>query len=670
MIKYVILLFNTVALLIYQFFFADGISITQKAPASAKPGTEFTVELTIKKGDADGFAKLQQELPDGFEATEGTTSGSSFSFTDNKVKFIWMAMPNEKEFKVSYKVKVDASIITGDKFIAGKFAYVVNNVKQQVEISPVTINISANPTVNAVATNNPTPKVVAPPAAEDNRIAVSGTYLDDKDMPIVGLKVYLRNDKGKVIETATTDSLGCFTFSKLSGDKNSLVAIDESDTHLIGKKSKANYKNTKGDVVLTKDLTGNAPAVAANTPPAATKDSTPATTSVAPPVVTPPTTTKNPPATTTTETPVAYAPPSVTNSQPTTTEATAPPVVNNNPPQTTTAVEPPATNTTQPEVAKSTNTESNGLTCSRNVTPGATDNTYNVEITINKGNISGFAKYIEVLPPGFVASASESSGASFSYADGKVKYVWVSLPNTNTVKLTYKVTLAAGVTGTPVIDGSFSYIENDETKKFALPSTTVAVSGNTTAPPVATNTPPTTTTDTPKTNAVTPPVATTETPIATNVTPPTTTTETPVATNVTPPTNVVPPPTITADTPVTTASVGNVTPDKKATELSASNIPNSQGDVAYAVQIAALHNPRTPENLASMYNIKDKVKTEMADGFTKYTVGSHKVYKEAHDARDQIKIKGITDAWVTAYNKGKRITVQEALMITSQKWYK
>lgn len=660
--------------MIYQFFFADGISITQKAPASAKPGSEFTVELTIKKGDADGFAKLQQELPDGFEATEGTTSGSSFSFTDNKVKFIWMALPNDKEFKVSYKVKVDASIITGDKFIAGKFAYVVNNVKQQVEISPVTINISANPSTNPVA-KNPTQDKAKPPVP-DNLIAVSGTYLDDKDAPISGLKVYLKNDKGEVIETATTDSLGCFAFSKLSTDKNGIVGIDETDTHIIGRKSKANYKNAKGDVVLTKDLTGNA--VAANTPPAPTKDTTPAaTTSVTPPVITP--TTTETPATTTTETPVAYAPPSVTNNPPATTTET--PVATNVTAPTTTTETPVATNvnpsTTQPEVGKSTSTETNGLTCSRNVTQNGDDNSsYNVDITIDKGNVSGFAKYIEVLPAGFVAMAKESAGASFSFADGKVKYVWVSLPNTTSVKISYKITVANRVAGTSNIDGAFSYIENDETKKFALPTSTVNVSSGATNAPVATNiTAPATNPDTQKTAVVTPPVTTTETPIATNA--PVTTTETPVVTNATPPTTNVAPastnvtaPTTTTETPATTATVAKTNPDIKTTELSATSIPNAQGDVAYSVQIAALHNPRTPENLAALYNIKDKVKTEMADGFTKYTVGSHKVYKEAHDARDLIKIKGVSDAWVTAYNKGKRITVQEALMITSQRWYK
>jgi hypothetical protein len=60
----------------------------------------------------------------------------------------------------------------------------------------------------------------------------------------------------------------------------------------------------------------------------------------------------------------------------------------------------------------------------------------------------------------------------------------------------------------------------------------------------------------------------------------------------------------------------------------------------------------------------------MADGFTKYTVGAHNEYKEARDAREDLRNKGVVAPFVTAYNSGKRITVQEALMITTQKWYR
>ena len=61
---------------------------------------------------------------------------------------------------------------------------------------------------------------------------------------------------------------------------------------------------------------------------------------------------------------------------------------------------------------------------------------------------------------------------------------------------------------------------------------------------------------------------------------------------------------------------------------------------------------------------------EPGGGFRKYVVGSHDEYKAARDARETFKPKGVVAPFVTAYNRGRRITVQEALMVSSQKWYR
>ncbi|MBA3705421.1 MAG: hypothetical protein H0W84_05840 [Bacteroidetes bacterium] len=88
------------------------------------------------------------------------------------------------------------------------------------------------------------------------------------------------------------------------------------------------------------------------------------------------------------------------------------------------------------------------------------------------------------------------------------------------------------------------------------------------------------------------------------------------------------------------------------------------------MQIAALRRAKDANVLAALFKINENVSTEMAQGFTKYTVGSHPEYKNARDAREEIKNKGVIGPFVTAYNSGKRITVQEALMISNQKWYR
>lgn len=476
MLKYAALLFNSLALLIYQFFFADTITITQNIPASAKAGTEFVVELTINKGATSGFAKLQQDLPDGFTAVDKSdNNGGSFTFTNQSVKLIWMSLPSEKEFKVRYTVKVPQGM-NGDRVIGGKFSYVAENVKQTVDVTPATIKIISD-----------------------------------------------------------------------------------------------------------------APAVAETTPPATTEQ----------PVTTP------------------------------------------------TATTTPTLAVTTPAVANLSGNEGLSVNCTRKV-PTNVGSEFTVELNINKGNLSGFAKLLETLPAGFTAVSGESKGASFSFSDQKVKFVWVSMPSETEFKVSYKVTVSAEQGSVHAIDGVFSYIENDETKKFTIPTSPIGVGPNA---------------------VVNPPLAVTETKKE----------ETPVAivekkeepavavdnlSSKTSGVNVVP------ETP-TTVNTPTVTPTQDNTRvLSATNVPIPQGDVNYRVQIAALHRAVEASVLATRYNLYEPVITEMAQGFTKYTVGSHKEYKSAHDARETMKNKGVVGPFVTAYNTGKRITVQEALMITSQKWFR
>jgi hypothetical protein len=498
MLKYAALLFNTIALLIYQFFFADGITVTQNIPSSAKPGSEFIVELTINKGTIGGFAKLQQDLPEGFTAVKDEDNGATFTFSNQSVKFIWMSLPSEKEFKVKYKVQVAAGI-SGDKTIGGKFSYVSDNVKQAIDIAPSTITIGDGASTPVVNNNVPT---------------------------------------------------------------NTTTPADNN--------TNTNTTPVTTDPVVTSNNGNN------NTTPANT---------------------------------------------------TAPADNNNTP-----AVDKPADNLTSQLVDKSS--ESSSLTCTRTITAAGADS-WNVEIAVNKGNITGFAKLLETLPAGLTATAGETQGSSFSFTDQKVKFVWVSMPTATEFRVSYKVT-ASGVSGSLPVEGVFSYIENDETKKFTIPASMINAGGGT----MVNN-------NTGGNNATTP-----------NNTGGNNTT--------TPPDN----------TNMANNNGGNKAPDNTAntnnnsTQLSATTVPSPQGNVNYKVQIMALYKPVDANTLAARYSINSKINTEMADGFTKYTVGSHTEYKEARDAREDLRNKGVAGPFVTAYNGGKRITVQEALMITTQKWYR
>ena len=109
---------------------------------------------------------------------------------------------------------------------------------------------------------------------------------------------------------------------------------------------------------------------------------------------------------------------------------------------------------------------------------------------------------------------------------------------------------------------------------------------------------------------------------------------------------------------------------QEKTKVSATNAKNNK--VTYKVQVAASHKQlKNTKNFFAKRNINEKISVEHIDNWYKYTIKSFDQYANARNQRntiwEQTPVKG---AFVVAYNGKKRITVQEALMLTNQKWVK
>lgn len=116
------------------------VYVEQSFPTEVQPGSEFTVTLTVHKGKQSGFARLQQFLPKGFKAEGIETKRAQFVNDEESAKFIWISLPAEEVFTVSYKIKVDENV-TGKQVLNGLFYYIENEKTQKFSLDPIEINV-------------------------------------------------------------------------------------------------------------------------------------------------------------------------------------------------------------------------------------------------------------------------------------------------------------------------------------------------------------------------------------------------------------------------------------------------------------------------------------------------------------------------------------------------
>lgn len=141
-------LFNVAGLLLFNLLFGSDVSVVHDMPARMEPGTEMRVVVTVNKAQVNGFAKLQIDLPEGFTAAAIETRGASFTFADGKAKFIWMALPTQPSFKVSYTLSASAGL-SGSFPITARLSYIEDNERKTVDMVPATLIVGDGAAVAA-----------------------------------------------------------------------------------------------------------------------------------------------------------------------------------------------------------------------------------------------------------------------------------------------------------------------------------------------------------------------------------------------------------------------------------------------------------------------------------------------------------------------------------------
>ena len=215
--------------------------ITHTAPKEIAIGQEVEVNLIINKNNFSGPGRLKLDLSqaDGITVKENMSDGSSFTFKENEVLFIWYDLPSEKSIVISYTI-IALENTTGIKKIAGDFSFINDNERKQLEVPALIFKVDS--------------ELVAEENSKENNSSTSSVRSIEKmgNEYLITVKTTIDNHKGfarikeelpmnftaEAIETAgsifkNADGYAKFIWTNLP-DSNSEIIVKYKITNNIG----------------------------------------------------------------------------------------------------------------------------------------------------------------------------------------------------------------------------------------------------------------------------------------------------------------------------------------------------------------------------------------------------------------------------------------------------
>lgn len=310
---------------------------------------------------------------------------------------------------------------------------------------------------------------------------------------------------------------------------------------------------------------------------------------------------------------------------------------------------------------------------------------YVVKIHALKGKHKGFARIKDEIPLGYTAQSIESAGAVFKNIDGSAKFIWSDLPSSiESFTVSYKLInptkrdtnfIITGVyaserlineghnSGIPIPityynpeSDLFTYNEltNDTTTEVVIKKEEITQLNNQDS-------------SIEKTIDSAIDLIALDTTILSQVTTENETLiqeENIIQTDSVGEENIIQEVTDFINTDETNKS--NVKPVLIAENTVSPQITNTK--INYKVQILAAHKIANKTYIANRFKFNENYDLENHEGWIKYTTGTFMEYKGARNKRNALDKHDFPGPFVTAYNYGERISVQEALIISKQSW--
>ena len=231
MYKAVLIFINIIGFLLFTILNINDVVITHTTAKEIAIGQAVEVNLIIDKNNFSGPGRLRLDLSqaEGITVKESMSDGSSFTFKDNEVLFIWYDLPSDKSIVISYTITAKENS-NGIKKIAGDFSFINDNERKQLEVPALIFKVNSELVANEnIKENNSSTNSVRSIEKLENEYIVTVKTTINNHKGFARIKEELpKNFNAEEIETAgsifkNTDGYAKFIWTNLSDSIDEII---------------------------------------------------------------------------------------------------------------------------------------------------------------------------------------------------------------------------------------------------------------------------------------------------------------------------------------------------------------------------------------------------------------------------------------------------------------
>lgn len=129
------LLYTLIIMLAAGIATAQSVSVVLQSVDKVYSGSDMIVNVHVNKGSINGFGRLTVKVPIGFKPIERNSENGEFGFDGESIKIVWIKMPAEKQFTVSFSLKIPPHA-EGYKVLRGELSVASDRESFKAEARP------------------------------------------------------------------------------------------------------------------------------------------------------------------------------------------------------------------------------------------------------------------------------------------------------------------------------------------------------------------------------------------------------------------------------------------------------------------------------------------------------------------------------------------------------